>query len=188
MISTLIAFALMAGGNELVCPIMGEAANMAGPKVEYNGAMFAFCCGGCDSTFSKDPVAAFKNPKTKGKAIGMYLFDPVSRRRIESKEAKAFSTYEGIVFPFESAANKATFDKDAKKFGTMPKKDLLICPVTGEKIDTYASAASFYDVAGTRYYTCCAGCIGSLEKNSAKYAGNYAKQAAAPKAVKAKAN
>ena len=47
MISTLIAFALMAGGNELVCPIMGEAANMAGPKVEYNGAMFAFCCGGC---------------------------------------------------------------------------------------------------------------------------------------------
>ena len=87
MISTLIAFALMAGGNELVCPIMGEAANMAGPKVEYNGAMFAFCCGGCDSTFSKDPVAAFKNPKTKGKAIGMYLFDPVSRRRIESKDA-----------------------------------------------------------------------------------------------------
>ena len=80
MISTLIAFALMAGGNELVCPIMGEAANMAGPKVEYNGAMFAFCCGGCDSTFSKDPVAAFKNPKTKGKAIGMYLFDPVRER------------------------------------------------------------------------------------------------------------
>lgn len=181
MITTLIALATLSTGNETVCPIMGGAANMAGPKVEFNGAQFAFCCGGCDSTFSKDPVASMKNPKTKGKNIGVFLFDPVSHRRV--KEAKITLAYNGIVYPFESAANKAKFEKSAKTYAAWPTKEVMECPVTGEKIESYSKSVAYYDISGIRYYICCAGCIGTMESKGKEMAAKHASAAQAPKAV-----
>lgn len=179
---------MLIAGPDLICPIMGSKADMKGPMVEYAGATFAFCCPGCDSEFSKDPAKALASPKLKGKNAGLSLFDPVSRKRLAVDKAKAFVTYQGIVFPFESEANKAKFDKDPKAFGTMPKKEVMTCPVSGEAIETYASSVGYFDVEGVRYYICCAGCLPAMEKDAAKHAATHAAKAAAPKAVKAKAD
>lgn len=184
MLTQIIAFALLSNQPQLVCPVMGEAANMSGPRIEYNGALFAFCCAGCDAAFSGDPAKILASPKLKGKNAGIYLFDPVSRKRLEAKEAKAFATYAGIVFPFESEANKATFDKNPKNFGTLPKKEVLVCPVSGETIESHHSAAAFQDVEGVRYYICCAGCLPAMEKDAKKHAASHASKAVTPKAHK----
>lgn len=188
MLTQIIAFAIIANQPSLVCPVMGEAANMAGPKIEYNGALFAFCCAGCDAAFLGDPVKVLSNPKLKGKNAGIYLFDPVSRKRVESKNAKAFATYAGIVFPFETAENKAKFDKDPKTYGALPKKEVLVCPVSGETIESHHSAAAFHDVDGVRFYICCADCVPEMAKDAKKHAAAHAKKAAAPKAHKVRDN
>lgn len=40
------------------------------------------------------------------------------------------------------------------------------CPVTGEALP---AKAGHVDVEGKRIYVCCAGCIGKIQKNPAKY-------------------
>ena len=40
------------------------------------------------------------------------------------------------------------------------------CPVTGEALP---GKPDFVDVEGKRIYVCCAGCIGKIKKNPAKY-------------------
>jgi YHS domain-containing protein len=184
MLAQIIAFALLSNQPQLVCPVMGEAADMAGPKVEYNGAVFAFCCSGCDTAFSGDPAKILASPKVKGKNAGLYLFDPVSRNRVEAKAAKAFATYAGIVFPFESEANKAKFEKSPKDFGTLPKKEVLVCPVSGEKIESHHRAAAYRDVDGVRYYICCGDCVPEMDKDAKKHTAAHAKSAVTPKAHK----
>lgn len=161
-------------------------ANIKGAKVDYSGVRFAFCCGGCDGTFTKEPTKFFTGKDTKGKVFGYSLFDPVSMKPIESKNAKGYSDYLGVRYYFASTDNKATFDQDMKKFGTMPKKECMVCPVSGEKIESYAKAGGYADFEGVRYYFCCPNCSGGFSKDSASFAEKNKSNISAPKALAVK--
>lgn len=157
-----------------VCAVMGEPMADVSTKGyhDYNGARYWFCCGGCDATFKKEPLKYLEAQAKKGNVTGDFMFDPVTGVRLSSPGIiAATSDYKGIRFHFSSAANKAAFDKEPAKYGTMPKKDALYCAVAGEVIENYASAASYVDFKGVRYYTCCAGCVAKMKADPAKYAG-----------------
>jgi YHS domain-containing protein len=76
-------------------------------------------------------------------------------------------------------AAKKVKHKPAKK----PKVS-LVCPVTGEKIESVAKAAGKSVVDGKTYYFCCAGCKPEFDKNPAK----YIKKTSAVKASDSKAS
>lgn len=50
-----------------VCPVMGKKVDLDGAKVEYNGKLYAFCCDGCETKFSKNPEKYLKNLSEDGK-------------------------------------------------------------------------------------------------------------------------
>jgi len=185
MLSALLAglAVLTTPAADPVCPIMGSKANFDGPKVEYNGAVYAFCCGGCDDNFAKNPAAALKNPKLAGKVTGVYLFDPVSGKRVRASESKFSADHNGTRFYFLNAANLETFKKDAKKYGAMPTKSSMHCPVTGEKVAAYGDAVAFVDDNNVRYYYCCKGCLGSFTPGKSKPHADALKGIEVPKAI-----
>jgi len=175
MLLTTLAVALTIGvtateEKALVCPIMGSEVSKDSPAVEYAGTKFAFCCGGCDGTFTKDPNAYIKKSVKEGNTIGVFLFDPIGGRSIDVKKAKGTSDYKGIRYYFLSEENKAVFDKSAKKYSVTPKKELLTCAVNGCEILTYSDAGAFADYNGVRYYAECEGCVDKLLTNPAQYA------------------
>lgn len=146
-------------GDALMCPVMGagEAAE-TGEYSDYNGVRYWYCCGGCKQKFEKEP-AKYVAARAKGKAAGVFLFDPVTGNRIDhAKAIKEFSDYNGVRYLFASAEHKATFDKDPKKYGTLPTKEALYCSPGKEAVPTYGFSSGYVDYKGTRYYMCCAGC------------------------------
>ncbi len=185
MIATILSSLMLFGGPPTtVCPIMGNTANPKGPTVEYNGAVYAFCCGGCDTKFAKDPAAALKNPALKGKIAGTYLFDPVSGNRVHPGEVTLFAEFEGTRFFFENEKNLAAFKADSKKYGKLPAKEAMNCPVTGEAVEAYSDASGFADVDGVRYYFCCGGCEKGF--TAAKLNPEAKKHVGVPKAIAVK--
>jgi len=189
LIAMVVMLAPVQGAQPTMCPIMGGPAAKGGPVVEYAGARYEFCCPGCDGTFQKGPAAALKSDKIKGKTVGVFLFDPVSRKRIEAKDAKGGSVdFNGTRYLFSTAANKAAFEKDAKKLAAVPAKESLSCPVSAEVVETYAKASGYADHNGVRYYFCCAGCEAPFGKEMDKYAGKVAKFVKAPGAHKGATN
>jgi len=150
-----------------VCPMTGEASTDAGKSVDYNGVRYTMCCGGCDAPFKKDPAAALKSDKLKGKVVGVSLFDPVSGARIEAKDAKSSVDFAGTRYFFSSVDERKEFDADPKKFTATPKQDALFCAVMGHELKDYATAGGYADIEGTRYYTCCTDCLAQLKKNPA---------------------
>lgn len=52
-----------------VCPVKGETIEADSPTVEYKGKVYAFCCPGCDTKFSKDPEKYLKNLSEDGKTF-----------------------------------------------------------------------------------------------------------------------
>lgn len=171
MLNNLIAFVAVAFGQTpaLKCPVMGGAIAPDSPVVEYNGVRYQFCCGGCDANFAKSPEDFLKTQKKVGNVVGTFLFDPVSRMRVELSKAKATSDYESIRYPFESEANKKTFLASAAKYAAVPAKEALYCPVGKEAVPTYSKASDYVDHDGVRWYMCCAGCGGPFEKDPKKY-------------------
>lgn len=171
MLNNLIAFVAVAFGQTpaLKCPVMGGAIAPDSPVVEYNGVRYQFCCGGCDANFAKSPEAFLKTQKKAGNVVGVFLFDPVSRMRVETGKAKATTDYESIRYPFESEANKKTFLASATKYAAVPAKEALYCPVGKEAVPTYSKASDYVDHDGVRWYMCCAGCGGPFEKDPKKY-------------------
>jgi YHS domain-containing protein len=188
MLLTTIALLTVGFGQQdkapLVCPMMGSEIHADSPAVDYNGVRYQFCCAGCDSKFMANPTEALKAEMLKDKMVGVGLFDPVSGKRITEKKAKGSSDFAGVRFYFESEANKATFDAEPKKYGTAPKNEVMVCPVMGKKV-TYATADSYVDYNGVRYYACCGGCSPMLKQDASKFASGVAKSVQAPKAVKA---
>lgn len=172
MITAIILSLAMTSGDGTVCPLMGGAANPAGATVDYVGVRYAFCCGGCPEAFAKDPVKSLApNAKTKGKNIGVFLFDPVSHNRLDADQSKGHSAYKGVIYNFQTAANKKAFDKAPSKFiGATPTKVSLNCPVSGEKIDGYANAFAYNDYKGVRYFICCGDCAPAFAKDPSKFA------------------
>jgi len=118
MIISIIAAATVALGQSpaLKCPVLGGNVAEKSVVVEYNGAKFSFCCGGCDVKFAKSPEKYLIAQRRAGKTVGVYLFDPVSKKRLDLKKAKATADYEAIRYPFESLSNKRTFLAAPKKY------------------------------------------------------------------------
>lgn len=168
---TIIAFTAMALGQTpaIKCPVMGSAVAATSPVVEYNGSQFRFCCGGCDSNFAKNPEGFLKTQRSAKNTVGVSLFDPVSRKRLDDSKAKATADFESIRYPFESEANRASFLANPKKFASIPSKEALYCPVGKEVVPTYSKASDYVDYDGVRWYMCCAGCGGPFEKDPQKY-------------------
>ncbi len=171
MLSTLIVFTAMAfgQGQALKCPVMGSAVAPNSPVVEYNGVKYSFCCGGCDVSFAKSPEAFLKTQRGAKNTVGVFLFDPVSRLRLDLDKAKATADFGSIRYPFASDENKSVFLASPKKFATIPSKEALYCPVGKEAVPSYSKASDYVDHGGVRWYMCCAGCGGPFEKDPAKY-------------------
>lgn len=171
---------------DLVCIMMGSPTNAKSRALEYAGSRFAFCCGGCDSSFAKDPVKASKEAASKGWTFAEGLFDPVSGVRVDSSKAQFKTDAAGTRYSFESKANLEAFIKDMKKYTSAPAKDSLTCPVTGEKLEAYSQSAGYVDYKGARYYACCAGCLPAMKKDIKAVLAKGKSVAAAPKPVPAK--
>ncbi len=171
MLYTIIALAAVAlgQGSALKCPVMGSAVAANSPVVEYNGTRYQFCCAGCEANFVKSPEAFLKTQRKAKNTVGVFLFDPVSRLRLDMDKAKATADFDSVRYPFESAANKKAFLASPKKFAAVPAKEALYCPVGKEAVPTYSKASDFVDHKGIRWYMCCAGCGDPFEKNPAKY-------------------
>jgi YHS domain-containing protein len=56
-----------------------------------------------------------------------------------------------------------------KTKATDKAKPALVCPVTGEKIESIAKAAGHSTYKGKTYYFCCGSCKPDFDKNPAKY-------------------
>jgi YHS domain-containing protein len=182
--TAILALALTAPavhGDPLVCPVMGAAeANHEGPFRDYNGSRYWFCCEGCDAKFEKEPMK-YTDLRAKGKAAGAFMFDPITGDRLtHDKAIEAFSDYKGVRFLFQNEANKAEFDKNPAKFGTMPKKEALYCPVGKEVVPSYAAASGFVDHDGVRYYMCCGGCETKFKAEPGKYLADAKKYVKTP--------
>jgi YHS domain-containing protein len=165
MITTLIASLALGlqGPAPLACPVMGSSAEKPFANVDYAGIRFGMCCGGCDSTFQKDPEKFIRESAKKNLTVGQSLFDPTTGVKPAPKEIVATADYMGVRYPFTSAANKTAFEKNAKKLAARPTKEALMCPVTGEAVKSEAAAAGYADHEGVRYYFCCAGCLGQAK-------------------------
>lgn len=171
MLTTLIASIILAPAAQepLHCPVMTKGfANLEGPSVVYAGAVFYFCCPGCDANFAKTP-AKFVTQATKGTtAIGRFLFDPVTGKKVDTGSGFT-SDFKGIRYFFESKDNLELFTKTPAKFATMPTKEVLTCPVAGDKMTSPKDAFAYMDVKGVRYYICCAGCMPKMASEPTKY-------------------
>lgn len=188
-LSTLVATLTLvapAPQGDLVCIMMGSPTNEKSKALEYSGARYAFCCGGCDTTFAKDPVKAIKAATAKGQTFALGLFDPVSGKRVDASKSEFHSDAAGIRYSFETKSNLDTFMGAKDKYTKAPAKDSLTCPVTGEKLDSYSQAAGFVDYNGARYYACCAGCLAPMKADMKALLAKGKSVAAAPKPVPAK--
>jgi len=166
------------------CPITLEPIVKGMALTDYNGVRFTYCCAGCDQQFIKDPKTALDKAAKAGKTVGVFLFDPITKKPIEGEKAKGGSSdYKGVRFFFASADEKATFDKEPAKYGALPKKEALFCPVTQEKVKEYALASGYDDFGGVRYYFCCGDCDKPFAADPAKYAPAAKGQIGDPKAL-----
>lgn len=52
-----------------VCPVMGNPVDLEGPKVEFEGKLYAFCCAGCETKFESNPEKYLKNLSEDGKTF-----------------------------------------------------------------------------------------------------------------------
>ncbi|MBC8139143.1 MAG: hypothetical protein H8F28_24995, partial [Fibrella sp.] len=136
---------------------------------DVQGVRYAFCCPMCEKSFDKQPAKFTGIPKDKTKAGGVFLFDPVTTKRLDAKQAVATSVYDGVLYPFATVANKTTFDKSPKGYATRPAKELLYCPISDEVVKDYASASDYSDFEGERIYMCCPGCKEPFDKEPTKY-------------------
>lgn len=187
MFQTIIALTAMAFSQQagLKCPVMGSAVAKDSPTVEYNGARYSFCCGVCDANFVKAPEEFLKTQRKAGNTVGVFLFDPVSRIRLDASKASATYDFESIRYPFQSEDNKKAFLASPAKYASVPAKEALYCPVGKEAVPSYAKASDYVDHDGVRWYMCCDGCGGPFEKDPGKYlVAGIEKEIHAPKPLK----
>lgn len=172
LIATLVLSPL-GHGTPLLCPVMGSAANEKLAGTDLNGVRYGFCCGGCKATFEKSPAKYVTASRVAAKTVGAFLFDPVSGNRLEHAKAIAgFSDFGGVRFLFEKEANKAAFDLDPKRYGTLPGREALYCPISKEVVASYADASGYLDHKGIRYYMCCPGCETKFPAKADAYAAS----------------
>lgn len=153
VISTLSAFLLVTAQTpSIVCPVMGESVGSKNQAFEYNGARFSVCCPQCAGTFEKNPIGVISKSKENKWVSGEFLFDPVSRTRINFKKTKGSSDFGSIRFYFSSTENKDIFDKNPKVYGTLPTKESAIDPFSQEKLTSYSKMTNYVDFEDVRVY------------------------------------
>ncbi len=172
MISFIAIAVLTANQTPVKCPVMGSAIDPKIASVEYAGAKYSFCCAGCDVNFAKTPSDFLGTQREAGNTAGVFLFDPVSRKRLDIAKAKYTADHQGLRYPFASEANRNAFRRTPGKFAAVPAKEALFCPVGNEAVPSYAKASDYADHAGVRYYMCCDGCAVPFLKSPAKYLVN----------------
>jgi YHS domain-containing protein len=168
---TIIAMSavLLGQAQTLKCPVMGGAVAQNTTFVEYQGAQFGFCCPGCEGNFAKSPDKFIETQRKAGNTVGSFLFDPVTRKRIDPPKAAATKDYNGIRYYFTSVDSATAFGKSPSKFSLAPKKEALYCPVGKEVVASYAKASDYVDFEGVRWYMCCEGCGDPFEKSPRQY-------------------
>jgi YHS domain-containing protein len=176
MLTTIAALALGFAGPKPPMHCVATLEDITGaPAVtmEYGGAKFGTCCGGCDTPFLKDPKTLIAKAAKANKAIGIFDYDAVTGARIEAKNATAFSDYKAIRYLFANAGEKKAFDAAPTKYVSDVKSEAYFCPVM--KHETKATDAGGYaDFNGTRFYLCCADCLKEFKASPAKFAANAA--------------
>jgi YHS domain-containing protein len=158
--------------SPLICPVMGKeilSPEQAWKTRDVKGVRYYLCCQPCEEKFDKEPTAFTVAPSNPAKAAGVFLFDPVTTKRLDVGKAVAYSVYGGVLFPFATAANKKAFDKSPKTYATRPEKELLYCPVSDKPVKDYAAASDYSDYQGERIYMCCPGCKEPFDKEPTKY-------------------
>ena len=189
LFTTLIAITTLAPAKvdlNTVCPVMKEPVPAKAKAVEYAGGRYAFCCAGCDVTFSKDPEKFVNGAKSDTSPIGLFLFDPVTGQRILADEAKGASVFQGMRYLFATQENLTKFEAEPAKYAARPERESLTCPVEGEKIGSHSAAAGYVDYEGVRYYVCCSNCFPTLEKDLARTIAVGRAKPISPKAAAAK--
>ena len=174
MITAVLGLAIAMSGNQppLSCPATLEpVTGKPAVTIEYAGAKFGTCCGGCDTPFVKDPASMIAKAVKANKTVGAFDFDPVSGKRIAGDKAAAYSDYKAIRYYFASIDEKKSFDATPAKFVGIVKNEAYFCPMTKEKTDA-KTAGSFADYNGTRYFLCCSDCLAEFKKDPAKFAAN----------------
>lgn len=171
----------------LSCAVMGSPVKGKGSgAIDYNGARYTMCCAGCDGGFKATPDKFLKQSAEKKLTVGVFLYDPTTGAKIVEKDAKGSSDFGGLRYFFATAEAKKAFDAEPKKFTVQPKKEALWCPVMNHGIADYSKAGAYVDQGDTRYYLCCAGCLGKMKEKPAEFAAKVADKVAAPKAVAVK--
>lgn len=193
LLISLVSLVSLASGHasdSMHCVVLGDSYAKAAETIDYKGVRYGTCCGGCGGQFMANPDAVLAADVKKNILVGVSLFDPVSGARIEAKAGTPRSIYQSVEYYFAKADEKTTFDAAPAKFTAAPAKEVLHCPVQNDAIASYAAAGGYVDVAGVRYYVCCASCLGPLQKDPAQYTVKVAKlvHAAQPEQVKAKAS
>lgn len=171
LITAIATMALGFTGPQPPMHCVATLENIKTPAVtmEYAGAIFGTCCGGCDTPFIKDPKGLIAKAAKANKAIGAFEFDPVTGARIDSTKATAWSDHGAIRYFFNSAAEKKSFDANPAKYVGDVKQETSVCPVSGDPAPS-GKAVGFADYKGVRYYFCCGDCPAAFKANPAKYA------------------
>ncbi len=165
------------------CAVMGSPTKATSVTIEYAGAKFPMCCGGCNSTFLKEPQKFIKEAAKGQDAVGMFLFCPVSGEKLDMKNVKETVTYHGIKYGFCCPDCIGEFKKDPAKYAKTPEKESLTCPVSGEAISAYSASAGYVDHKGVRYFACCGDCVESMKKDMDAVLAKGKAKVAAPHAM-----
>src|ERR1043165_4393425 len=77
------------------CAVMGSPTNASSKAVDFAGARFPFCCGGCPQAFMKEPLKYIEAAKDSKGAIGTFMFDPVDGQKVDLEKVKASVDFKG---------------------------------------------------------------------------------------------
>ncbi|MEQ1823638.1 MAG: hypothetical protein ABL949_14105 [Fimbriimonadaceae bacterium] len=153
-----------------VCPVTGQAVNDESPSFAVSGVQFRFADESSKNLFAKSPLETLEVARKKGWTVGISFFDPVTHkspilsrdgkiRAADLNMIKAFSTYNGVIFPFERPRSKNQFERDPASWLAEPKQYTLACPYMGNKSPSVERAVGYQDVEGVRYFLCCDTCV-----------------------------
>lgn len=156
--------------STVVCPVMGVDLVDGVGRYDYGGVRIGFCCMACRNAFETDPAAVVESAQERKRIYGEFLFDPITRRRIEPAKAEAHYDSGGIRFYIAKRESVGAIGLGKRPLEKMPKKEALYCPAKGVVWDTYARAVGYGDLDDVRYYLDCSDCQARFAKDPSAFA------------------
>ena len=171
--------------NPITCPISANVPFADSPIVDYNGARFTLCGPNCVSKFQTGTAKVLATIVRSGRTVGEGLFDPVSKFRADnSRNFVSSSDYLGIRYYFDSKENKKIFDENPRNYATLPSRECLVDPVTGNALGNYDRAIAYADYSGVRYYFGEVSSQSTFAGNPAQYAASMTQYIQSPRSIK----